>query len=479
MSRVFGHDTLSLFEAEGDDLDYLANLIDSGIAPVAEVKQIVAQSIITGADNWQARISCARTIRDSHCAGPESLDGQDVLSFIPLVACPTGPVIPWARTDRAFAVAQDLAERSRQELVALQARKQSPKTELVRPPRVTKCAKAVHTSHYWGSAGDSHTGSSQVQTADSGCKARRTKTVRFQEGTDSSLLVHEGSYTASGSVPDANPSLWQPCATQAAVSPYFHASGTPGQPKSPRRPAPGIVSSVPFPTLDALGFGLVQERLAHEPFWLLIAVTFLIKTRGTVAIPVFEKVRSRFPTPAQIADSANSGALLDMIRPLGLAKSRLAFLQKYATGFLTSPPRAGLRYRVPGYDYREPSPAAGSSVMTPMEDCADAWEIGHLTKGKYALDSWRIFCRDELLGRAEDWNGRGREGEFQPEWMRVRPDDKELRACLRWMWMREGWDWDPRSGEKTLLRDELRRAVNEGRVEYDDAGELRILDSPR
>jgi hypothetical protein len=120
-------------------------------------------------------------------------------------------------------------------------------------------------------------------------------------------------------------------------------------------------------------------------------------------------------------------------------------------------------------------------MLTPGRDDgeADTWEIGHLTKGKYALDSWRIFCRDELLGRATDWNGHGREGEFQPEWMRVRPDDKELRACLRWMWMREGWEWDPRTGERALLREELRCAVNEKRVEYDDAGELRILSEPR
>jgi hypothetical protein len=105
----------------------------------------------------------------------------------------------------------------------------------------------------------------------------------------------------------------------------------------------------------------------------------------------------------------------------------------------------------------------------------EAWEIGHMTQGKYAIDSWRIFCRDELLGRAEDWNGKGREPEFQPEWMRVKPADKELRACLRWMWMREGWEWDPATGERTVLREEMRRAVNEGRVEYDDTGALRIL----
>ena len=59
--------------------------------------------------------------------------------------------------------------------------------------------------------------------------------------------------------------------------------------------------------------------------------------------------------------------------------------------------------------------------------------------------------------------------------MRVQPDDKELRAYLRWMWMREGWEWDPATGERTVLRAEMLEAVNEGRVEYDDCGGLRIL----
>jgi hypothetical protein len=119
-----------------------------------------------------------------------------------------------------------------------------------------------------------------------------------------------------------------------------------------------------------------------------------------------------------------------------------------------------------------------TGMLTPNdeEDDADAWEIGHMTQGKYAIDSWRIFCRDVLLGRAEDWNGKGREPEFQPEWMRVRPDDKELRACLRWMWMREGWEWDPVTGEKVVLRSVMQNAVNEGRVGYDDVGGLMILD---
>lgn len=43
--------------------------------------------------------------------------------------------------------------------------------------------------------------------------------------------------------------------------------------------------------------------------------------------------------------------------------------------------------------------------------------------------------------------------------------------------MREGWEWDPVTGDREPLRAELRRAVDEGRVGYDDNGSLVILNS--
>jgi hypothetical protein len=42
--------------------------------------------------------------------------------------------------------------------------------------------------------------------------------------------------------------------------------------------------------------------------------------------------------------------------------------------------------------------------------------------------------------------------------------------------MREGWEWDPLSGEREPLRENLQRAVDEGRVGYDDRGNLVILE---
>jgi hypothetical protein len=293
--------------------------------------------------------------------------------------------------------------------------------------------------------------------------------------------------------------------SRSYVSPYFASTNNESPPKKkPNRPPRGTVSALPVPPLSAPRFGLLQEDLANDTFRLLVGVTFLIRTTGRVSIPVFHKVMETFPTPEALADPGNAEPLTAMTRHLGLSVVRVAAIQRYARRWVERPAVANVRYRVKDYASREVDLRTSltergendsSSHMTPpinatealnamaipavippfgSVDDVDAWEIGHLTQGQYAIDSWRIFCRDMLLGRAEDWNGKGREPTFQPEWMRVLPADKELRACLRWMWMRENWEWDAETGEKTVLGEEMRRAVNEGRVFYDDQGKLKI-----
>ena len=212
---------------------------------------------------------------------------------------------------------------------------------------------------------------------------------------------------------------------------------------------------------------------------------------------MFWKFIEIFPTPESLAPEDVKESIEEFIKPLGLARNRTAIIQKYARGWLEHPPTKAKRFAVRGYgtvtggvkdgeefgaETEEEAEEDESTVLDKGKErrekgLGSAWEIGHLTKGAYALDSWRIFCRDELLGRSEDWKGDDERTEgFQPEWMRVLPGDKELRGCLRWMWMREGWEWDPVTGEKGPLREEMRRAVDEGRVVYDDEGGLVILD---
>lgn len=293
------------------------------------------------------------------------------------------------------------------------------------------------------------------------------------------------------------------------------------------RPPPGTLSCLPFPALDAPYFGLIQEETAHDPFALLVAVTLLIKTRGTQAIPTFRTFIERWPTPEALADVPESKVQM-LIRHLGFGTKRARSLKRLAeTWIATHPPMKGRKYMVRGYEapegwqsdndeelggkngywdrrdvlhqtaessddsdfgdadarYNEPQqPQSMSRGRRPSEKKTkrrkrpqSAWEIGHLTQGRYAIDSWRIFCRDKLLGRPGPGIDPFAAGEgFQPEWMRVLPRDKELRAYLRWRWMQEGWEWDARTGEREALRHDVYRAVMAGKATWDADGNIHI-----
>ena len=230
--------------------------------------------------------------------------------------------------------------------------------------------------------------------------------------------------------------LEKPVAKRKSKSPYFQSP--PPTPKKRRAAAAAnAVSALPIPPLSADAFGLVQESVAGDPFRLLIAVTFLVKTAGRAAIPAFRRLTERYPTPAALAAAAPDDIMAG-IRHLGLAAVRCAAVQRYARRWLARPPSRAARFAVKHYPRRgDGADVRAGQAFGPEDDWDDggggagegdreglsllrrgrgsAWEIGHLTQGRYALDSWRIFCRDVLLGRADDWKGGGREAEFQPE----------------------------------------------------------------
>ncbi|PFH55418.1 hypothetical protein XA68_18349 [Ophiocordyceps unilateralis] len=441
-------DVFFFFDVREESRDFLCHVFQSSAAPRNETQWLLHQSLLAGADDWNALIDCARSIRRSRPHDALALDGQDDLSYVWSAlfglggSAATATRDAWEETDRLIALARKLEKDADVLLRSMPACKSS---DHFLEPREHLSGKRRR------SIGGSHLGLSSYSS-------RPTKMALAT-------------------------TLWS---SRSTSSPYFLSQ--PPDRDSPRRPLAGTVSCIRFPPLSNLRFGIVQEEMAHDPFWLLIAVTFLIKTSGQLAIPALYKVMRRFPTPAQLCDPANTQQLSDMIRHLGLGVVRVAMIHRYARAFLDRPPRAGVRFRVRNYEKRDvaalwdqPPTKGPDEVLVDEADSDDdeAWEIGHMTQGRYALDSWRIFCRDVLLGRADDWNGKGREAEFQPEWMRVLPADKELRACLRWMWMREGWEWDPATGGRTVLREEMRRAVDEGRVEYDETGGLRIMGEAR
>ncbi|KAI9745656.1 MAG: hypothetical protein M1818_001190 [Claussenomyces sp. TS43310] len=255
-------------------------------------------------------------------------------------------------------------------------------------------------------------------------------------------------------------------------------SETRESPKKKVRPKAGTVSCVPFPRLDAERFGLIQEKFAKDPFRMLIAVTFLNRTKGKDAIPVFFQLMDRYDSPAKLAAAENDD-IVEIVRHLGLQVARAKSLKKIASFFVDDPPIRGRRYRV--LNYPEKGLGFGTDInkdeiLTDEDARYGAWEIGHFVTGAYALDSYRIFCRDILRGEAEGWNGEGRGDDFEPEWKRVVPVDKELRALLMWAWLREGIRYDALSGEKEPASDELLDAGAEGRIAWDDNGMMRIVD---
>jgi len=246
-----------------------------------------------------------------------------------------------------------------------------------------------------------------------------------------------------------------------AVSPYFLGS--------PQKKTKAIdkVSCIPFPPLTSTSFGLVQERLAHDPFRLLIAVTFLNKTRGSVALPVFYELMERYPTPADLA-AADQKDVVDVIQHLGLQNQRAATCINLAKAWLERPPDKAKRYRVLHYPKKGDGRDTKVSEIIGEDDERVGWEIGQLPGcGAYAMDSWRIFSRDELrglpIGLPKALTEKTKEADLQKEWARVLPLDKELRAYLRWRWLRNGWEWDPITGERRLAEEsELAKADNGG-----------------
>ncbi|EPQ56775.1 DNA glycosylase [Gloeophyllum trabeum ATCC 11539] len=175
---------------------------------------------------------------------------------------------------------------------------------------------------------------------------------------------------------------------------------------------------------------LIQEHLSGDPWTLLIATTFLNKTAGKYAIPIFWEVLKKWPTPEALS-AANESELVELITPLGLQRQRAKRIIKLSNAYLKDPPLPGVLHR---------SKVAGASTAACSGASEDSWSlpatrypptpISHLPgAGPYALDSYRIFCaRDD-------------------EWKSVRPSDKELIKYLKWKWAVTSFDlWEPESG---------------------------------
>jgi methyl-CpG-binding domain protein 4 len=252
-------------------------------------------------------------------------------------------------------------------------------------------------------------------------------------------------------------------------SPYF-----------PNKPRPNFLSCLPFPPLSAPKFGLMQERLAHDPFRLLIATIFLNRTRGEQAMPVFFQLMEQYPTVADLA-AADVEDVVKIIHRLGFQNQRAKKCIEMAKTWLNGAPVKGKRYRKLNYPIKGDGRDILADETVEDDDSRIAWEIAYLPGlGPYSHDSWRIFGRDKLRGLSESWNGEGAADGFEPEWKRVLPTDKELRAYLTWMWLKEGWVWNKETGYRMRADEELlERARGGGFVQEQQENDHLVLTSTR
>lgn len=308
--------------------------------------------------------------------------------------------------------------------------------------------------------------------------------------SDSELEDELFAYPSPKASPSRFPRLPPPDIAVVPTTPTKQAGSSATLPKTPRPKLPKTSpyfpklstdpeSCLPFPPIDAPSFGLIQEQLAHEPFKLLLATIFLNRTRGGVALPVLFKVFARYPTVDAMA-AADLSELVSMIHCLGFQNQRARKCISMARFWQTNHPVKGKRYRKLHYPNKLDGRDVGRDECVDDEDPRSAWEIAHLPGvGAYSLDSWRIFCRDELRGLADDWKGTGATMKgFVPEWKSVLPQDKELRAYLTWMWLKEGWVWDHRTGDLTPASEKMLRAAKKGGVAHEEDGNWVLEMSP-
>ena len=195
-------------------------------------------------------------------------------------------------------------------------------------------------------------------------------------------------------------------------------------------------------------------------------------TAGKTAIPIFERLVLQYPRIEDLA-AASQEDVYAIISSLGLGNQRARRLITMAKIWVEDPPRARRLHRTK--DYPGHNDGRDLALGTVLEDAAPrdgALEIGHIPGlGRYAFDSFRMFCADRLRGLAHGYNGEGTGVGFEAEWKRVNPSDKELRAWKKWAFLCEGIDWDPVTNGQVPADRELLRFATEGGLILEDSAQ--------
>jgi methyl-CpG-binding domain protein 4 len=197
---------------------------------------------------------------------------------------------------------------------------------------------------------------------------------------------------------------------------------------------------LPF-ELQPAYFGLIQERIHTSLYALVVQVILWNQTHGIAARPVLFHILTVYPTPFHMSQ-ASLPDLTEILQPLGLQNIRARRLIALGEAWVAAPPCKERRYRKLHYPTRGCGIDIKPGEVLGLEDQREGWEIAHLPgMGPYALDSYRMFYRDQLR---EVTSG-------EPEWKRVVPKDKDLKPYLKWRWAKEGWDWNELSGKRKKI----------------------------
>lgn len=169
------------------------------------------------------------------------------------------------------------------------------------------------------------------------------------------------------------------------------------------------------------GLGLMQERLRNDPWALLVGCILYARVRGATAWPILCAILRRWPRPASLAAQwlmahelmapDPRDELEDILRPLGFQRRRAEAVWRMTMGYLRIRPH--------------------------LRDAADVTELYGL--GRYAADSWQIFVRGRIVGTPED-----KELRAYVRWARHRSAPKDRRAQKK-----RGTDVQPRLREET------------------------------
>lgn len=248
-----------------------------------------------------------------------------------------------------------------------------------------------------------------------------------------------------------------------------------------------------IPSLTNEWFGFSLETLAGNQFSVLIGATIREMTAGTVedmSNKFHQELMQRWSSADQLADVRPTD-IMEKMKDVGLeleptkAVQLCDSLQTLAKEYVKMPPtkdrRFGCSYYPPGAVHNvtdgEAFEAEDKGLANEVHALNASWEISHITQQHFVLDAWRIFGRDVLLGRAQDWKGTGAATGFEPEWKRVKPVDSFLRTFIVWLWMKEGVFWDPITDAKQPLHELTRLAANQGRIHFHTNGQFYLKTS--